>query len=168
MYVRGSFKHEETIGTLRHENTAVEDEIRRLCTPQGIIPHTSTATLDVNVTETRSTDFLSLTAEVQALINHPATFTMAVKRNLPDTKRNDSDKSKPTTLREQVRSYQPKLRTSGVVPLCFSSSRGLIGALRRSLGTALLLGSMINLSFIGCEMLRYCARFSTRKRSSTQ
>ncbi len=62
---------------------------------------------------------------------------MAVKRNLPETKLNETDKSKINTLREQVRVFQPKLRTTGVVPLYFRVSRGPIGALKLSLGTVL-------------------------------
>ncbi len=94
----------ETIGALRHENTAMKAEIRRLRIPVGISPHTSTATAEVNVTEEPNEDFPALRAAVQAPINGPATFAMAVKRNLPVTKLNYSDKSKLTTLRGQVRS----------------------------------------------------------------
>ena len=128
-------------------------EIRRLRTPQGIIPHTSTATPEVNVPKAQSTDFPSLTVAVQAPINGPATFAMAVNRNLPDTKLNSSDRSKPTTVREQTRSYQPKLRTLEVVSLYFRITRSPTGALRRSLGTVLLRSSMINHILIVRETL---------------
>ncbi len=144
---------EETIGTLRHENTAMKADIGRLRTSQVTIPHTSTATAEVNMTETSNADFPLLTAAVRAPINGPATIAMAVKRHLPVTKLNDSNKSKPTTLREQAHSYQPKLRTSEAVPLYFRVSRGPISAIRRSLGTVLLRGSMINLRYIGRETL---------------
>ncbi len=89
---------------------------------------------------------------------------MAMKRNLPVTKLNDSEKDKLTTLREQVRRYQPTLRTSGVIPLYFRVSRGPIGSFRRSLGTVLPRGSMINLSFIGREMLEIFCPFFYKER----
>ncbi len=117
-------------------------------------PHTSSSVAVVNVAETPNEEFPSLTAAVQAPINGPVTFAMAVKGNLSLTKLKDSDKSKLNTLREQVRRYQPKLRTSGVVPLYFRVSRGPIGSLRRSLGTVLPCGSVINLSFFGRETLK--------------
>ncbi len=128
-------------------------------------PHTSTATGEVDVTEEPSEEFPCLKAAVQAPTNGSETFAMAMKRKLPVTKLNDSDKSKLTTLREQVRSYRPKLRTIEVVPLYFRISRGPIGALGRSLGTVLSRGSMMYLTFIGRESLEMpCPFFCCRNR----
>ncbi len=127
----------ETIVALRHENTAMKVEIRRLRNSQGINQHSSTETPELNTADTLNVEFSSLTKAIPAPINRTATFAMAVKRNLQVTRLNDSDKDKMTTLREQVRSYQPKLRTSGVIPIYFRVSRGPIGALRRSLDTVL-------------------------------
>ncbi len=154
----------ETIGALRKENTAMKAEIRCLRSPQRISTRTTTATAEVNVTKTPDEDIPPLSAAVQEPINGPRIFAMAVRRNLPVANLNDSEKSKLTTLREQVRSYQPKLRTTGIVPLYLRVSRGTIGGLRGSLGTVLPRGSMINLSFVGGNTWRYCARFSTRKK----
>ncbi len=41
----------EAIGALRHENTAMKAEIRRLRSLQIISPHTSPATAEVNVSK---------------------------------------------------------------------------------------------------------------------
>ena len=52
----------------------------------------------MNIAESPNEDFPSIREAAQAPINGPATFSMAVKRNLPVTKLNGTDKDILTYL----------------------------------------------------------------------